>query len=127
MADDVFGFIADDVDRIRNVVSFVEKSPRYTPDTKRRYGGPMSVNGIVEGTLTSAVTAASPDGKTGATTFTIRLWYLDDTDTHDPQYLSVSTDDTAGVNTTNRTATSGTHAFCAYMNGRLQFLFGDCP
>jgi len=127
MADDVFGFIADDVDRIRNVVSFVEKSPRYTPDTKRRYGGPTSVNGIVEGTLTSAVTAASPDGKTGATTFTIRLWHLDDTDTHDPQYLSVSTDDTAGVNTTNRTAISGSHAFCAYMNGRLQFLFGDCP
>lgn len=50
MADDVFGFIADDVSRIRDVVSFVEKSPRYATK-QRRYGGPPPVaNGGGSGT-----------------------------------------------------------------------------
>ena len=45
MADDVFGFIADDVDRIRNVVSYVEKSPRYTRKERRYTAPPQAVAG----------------------------------------------------------------------------------
>jgi len=45
MADDVFGFIADDVSRIRDVVSFVEKSPRYERKQRRYTAPPQPVNG----------------------------------------------------------------------------------
>lgn len=115
----------DFLNRASRSIRKTERDPALR-DVSRKVYWP-DAGGIVEGTLTSAVTAASPNGKSGATTFTINLWSIDGTDTHDPQYLAASTDDTTGVNTTNRTAISGSHAFCAYMNGRLQFLFGDCP
>lgn len=42
---DVYGFEEDDVSRIRDVVSFVEKSPRYATK-QRRYGGPPPAGGL---------------------------------------------------------------------------------
>lgn len=43
MADDVFGFVEDDVARIRDVVSYVEKSPRYTRKERRYTAPPQAV------------------------------------------------------------------------------------
>ena len=44
MTDDVFGFGSDDVSRIREAVSFVEKNPRYTLK-ERRWKGPPPTTG----------------------------------------------------------------------------------
>lgn len=120
-------------------VMLTREGARRTAETNRRVLGeipgaekisrrkpPLPTTGLVDVSLTSNVTAATPNGKTGPTTFTCKIWSPDPTDTHDPKYCIEATDSVIGVNTSNRTATSGQHAVCAYMNGRLQFLFADC-
>lgn len=114
MADDVFGFIADDVDRIRNVVSFVEKSPRYTPK-QRRYGGPPQM--LWEVCTTTPITAAT-NAKTGATLFTFHQLIDDGTDATPKNLIADCTTEYRGVNRrSDLTASSGSYVVVTLING----------
>lgn len=126
MTEDVFGFPADDVSRIRDAVEFIEKTPRH----KRRPTG--TTNSIApplplcEGELMTDVEPAPPDGKTRATTFSMVLWEPDPTDTGTPQRL-IEGQRVNGINTTSKSATAGQRATCMRINGRIEFMFADCP
>ncbi len=90
--------------------------------------GPVYATGVnpVYGVLTSAITAASPDGTTGATTFTFKRWRRDSSDTHDPQYLLVDATDTVGINRSQMTGSAGKFVICLEVEGDLVPIWVDC-
>lgn len=122
---DISGFGDRDVARIGASVSFYEHNPRY-PTSQRQFGGPPSGMMLFCGILTSAVTAASPDGKTGATNFTFKIWRPDIDDSSSPRQYIEDTDDTTGVNRSLTTGTSGSYIECMYVNGEYRPIWIDC-
>lgn len=81
---------------------------------------------IVPGVLTSAITAASPNGKTGATHFTFKIWRLNPADASDPQEMLEDADDTTGVNRSQRAYDTGKFGLFVYINGEWNPLDIDC-
>lgn len=115
MADgDVYGFEEGDVARIRDVVSFVEKNPRYSPK-ERRWGGPQ--NTLWEVCTTTPITAAT-NAKNGATLFTFHQLIDDGTDATPKVLVADCVNEYRGVNRrSDITAVSGSYVIVTMING----------
>lgn len=126
MADDKqpVSFGMGDARRIDRTVSHFEHHVLGLPTpAKRRQNGS---DPICRGILTSAITAADPDGTTGPTQFTFARWRVDPADTHDPVWLTQDEDDTVGVNRSQMTSDSGKFVTCAWIDGEWNPIEVDC-
>lgn len=120
------GFLVsrDFVQRASRAIRKSEHDPA-TGATRRRITWESGFRTVC-GQLTSAITPASPDGKTGSTTFTFREWIYDTADTHDPQYRTDAAADSTGVNRSQMSADAGRYVICLQVGNELQPIWTDC-